>query len=235
MKMLKQTISDTSDEILAILETQAKLNIHKANKKKMQQEIDEERSSILARVKLLNEEVSRIRGRMEYIDVKDIMYLVSYFQKEFDLSFDEAFETASHNISLEAEMQGVWWLFPEAPKKKKKAALKKNLDSPPTVIVGCRDMTKCLPNGTHIRTNTPLVRTQLTGIYNSFADLQTSRVSRRKVIEFEGKMYSLNQFNLLPRKRERPEISPTSDAWLECECKVGEVWLPMSNLPEMRV
>ncbi|MEI6188661.1 MAG: hypothetical protein WCP46_09290, partial [Alphaproteobacteria bacterium] len=75
--MLKQTISDTSDEILAILETQAKLNIHKANKKKMQQEIDEERSSILARVKLLNEEVSRIRGRMEYIDVKDIMYLVS--------------------------------------------------------------------------------------------------------------------------------------------------------------
>lgn len=232
MKMLKQTISDTSDEILAILENQAKLNIHKANKKKMQQEIDEERSSILARIELLNEEVSRIRGRMECIDVKDIMYLVSYFQKGFDLSFDEAFETASHNISLEAEMQGV---FPEAPKKKKKAALKKNPDALPTVIVGCRDMTKCLPNGTRIRTNTPLARTQLTGIYNSFADLQTSRVSRRKVIEFEGKMYSLNQFNLLPRKRERPEISPTADAWLECECKLGEVWLPMSNLSEMRV
>jgi hypothetical protein len=116
------------------------------------------------------------------------------------------------------------------PMKMEKAA--KN-DVRAVVVVGCRDMTKCLPNGTHIRTNTPLVVTQLTGKYNSFADLKKTRVSHRKVINFEGKMYSLNQFNLLPRKRERPDIIKSADAWRECECKLDGVWLSMENLSEM--
>lgn len=242
--MLNQPIPDTSDEILAIVENQAKLNIDEANKKKMQKEVDAERTAILDRVELLREEVSRIRGRKEYIDVKDIMYLVGYFQKEFEVDFDEAFEIVSHNASCLAEAQAkgmwtsnepfLWGLFPEAPKKKKKAVPKKKAEAPSTVIKGCRDMTKCLPNGTRIRTNTPMC-SQQTGIYNSFADLAQRRVSYRKVIKFEGEMYSLNQFNLLPRKRERPEISPTGDAWLECECRLNGVWVSMSNLPELRV
>ena len=59
------------------------------------------------------------------------MYLVDYFQKEFDIDFDEAFETLSYNASLLAETESkemwtsnepfLWGLFPEALKKKKNA------------------------------------------------------------------------------------------------------------------
>jgi hypothetical protein len=51
-------------------------------------------------------------------------------------------------------------------------------------------------------------------------------------IEYEGKVYSLNQFAKEHKRQEKPNLQTHEvNAWAECECEVNGEWVSTYDLP----
>jgi hypothetical protein len=87
-------------------------------------------------------------------------------------------------------------------------------------IKRCRDMAKCFTNGQRIKHTIGITKTW-EGIYNS----------SNNSIMYNGKTFTLNKFTENHYKAERPDRTPSNNAWSECKCEVNGVWISTYDLP----
>jgi len=89
----------------------------------------------------------------------------------------------------------------------------------PTCVKGSRDMSKCFKNGQKIRHKIDDNKIRV-GTYDA----------KENEILYNGEYYSLNKFAKSHYETEKPDRTPSVNAWKECECEVDGSWISTYSL-----